>query len=394
MTQRILFVDDDPMVLRGLQRSLFSLRHEWEMVFVESGPAALEAIDRTPFDAVVSDMRMPQMNGAELLNEVLRRHPGTARLVLSGHADKDLILQCVTAAHQFLTKPCDPEVLKDALRRALGDGEDAGCRALLAKVSDLPILPARYLELKTLLEDPGLALASLTRVVERDTGLASRLLKLTNNAFFGLRRKVSSIEESIHILGVETLKALVRQQGFMDQCPKQLPEVLDLASWSDRSLRIAQLARTLAEDLTPGMQDLAFGAGLLHKAGLVVMCAAEPDVMTDLLESRDETARPLWTREREAIGVDHAQVGAYLLGLWCLPEELVEAVRYHLYPSQTPRRSGILAALHGACATLSGLAGFDGRPWHLVPDRAYLEAFSTPHPFPEWRRVYMSQEPT
>ena len=68
MTHRILFVDDEPMVLRGLRRSLHTMQSEWEMVFVESGAAALEAMAQAPFDAVVSDMRMPQMNGAQLLS--------------------------------------------------------------------------------------------------------------------------------------------------------------------------------------------------------------------------------------------------------------------------------------------------------------------------------------
>src|SRR5579864_3655314 len=99
---RILFVDDEPMVLHGLRRMLRPFRDKWEAVFLEGGPEALEMMKHEPFDVVVSDMMMPRMNGAEFLEEVRQRHPGTVRLILSGHADRDLVLKCVDCAHRFL----------------------------------------------------------------------------------------------------------------------------------------------------------------------------------------------------------------------------------------------------------------------------------------------------
>src|SRR6202012_4878179 len=118
MKKRILFVDDEEFALRGLDRLLRSMREEWEMEFVNSGDKALARMTETPFDVVVSDMRMPGMNGAELLNEVMKRHPKTVRLILSGFADRDLILKCVGSTHQYLAKPCDGHELKMAVMRA------------------------------------------------------------------------------------------------------------------------------------------------------------------------------------------------------------------------------------------------------------------------------------
>ena len=100
MKKRILFVDDEALVLQGLQRMLRPLREEWDMEFAESGVKALELMAQHPFDVIVSDMRMPGMNGAQLLNEVMVRHPQTVRLILSGQAEKDLIVKCVGATHQ------------------------------------------------------------------------------------------------------------------------------------------------------------------------------------------------------------------------------------------------------------------------------------------------------
>lgn len=395
MTRRILFVDDEPMVLRGLQRSLHTMRVEWEMVFVESGTAALDAMDQVAFDAVVSDMRMPQMNGAQLLNEIQRRHPATVRLVLSGHADRELILQCVGSAHQFLTKPCDPDLLKTAIQRALqrgGQGELDRCRELLGSATDLPVLPANYRELQKMLEDPDAPTASIAEVVAGDIGLTARVLKLTNSAFFGLRRSVSTVPEAIHFLGVDTLKALVLLQGFMDQVPKQLPRGLDLEGLTDQSLRVARIAKAIARDVAPAIADVAFGAGLLHKTGLLLLGMAQPTKVQALLGVAEEGRQPFWELEREIFGVDHAQVGAYLLALWGLPEPLVEAVRHHPCPSEAPPLPGAATVLHGACAILAGQPGFETPIWHLSWDLAHFGPLKTLVPHDRWAETYLNQE--
>lgn len=119
MKHHILFVDDEPLVIQGLQRMLRPLRTEWEMEFVTNGAEALERMAQASFDVLVADMSMPGMTGPELLNEVLMRHPQTVRLIFSGHADEELIMKCAGITHQYVSKPCDAEALKAAVNRAL-----------------------------------------------------------------------------------------------------------------------------------------------------------------------------------------------------------------------------------------------------------------------------------
>ena len=395
--RRILFVDDEPMVLRGLQRSLHGMRSIWEMAFVESGAAALEILSGNDFDAVVSDMRMPGMNGAELLNEIERRHPSTVRLVLSGHADKELILQCVGSAHQFLSKPCDPEILKTSILRALnrgGAGEQDRCRELLGHATELPVLPSSFRDLQKVLEEPDAHLAAIAEVVEGDIGLTARVLKLTNSAFFGLRRTVTTVPEAIHFLGLDTLKALVLLKGFMDQMPKHMPRGLDVEALSDNSLQVARVARAIAHDLAPDVADIAFGAGLLHKTGLLVLGMAQPAKIQAILGMVGVSDEPLWELERDTFGVDHAQVGAHLLGLWGLPEPMVEAVRHYPCPSETPPLPGAVTALHGACAALASRPGFEAPLWRLPWDVAHLEPLAPRIPFARWAETYAAKDPS
>jgi YesN/AraC family two-component response regulator len=102
MNRRILFVDDEPMVLQGLQRSLHNMRAEWEVEFAGSGSEALETMARSSFDVVITDMRMPGMDGGQLLHQVKRRFPQTVRMILSGQSDQETILRLVGPTHQFL----------------------------------------------------------------------------------------------------------------------------------------------------------------------------------------------------------------------------------------------------------------------------------------------------
>lgn len=142
---RVLFVDDDPLILQGLQRMLRPMRNEWAMSFAESGTKALEMMAEEPFQVVVSDMRMPGMNGAQLLTETKNRYAKTVRLILSGHADKDLIFQSVGTAHQFLSKPCEPEAIRAAISRASTFNSSIRSdqiQKLIVQMDKIPSIPA------------------------------------------------------------------------------------------------------------------------------------------------------------------------------------------------------------------------------------------------------------
>jgi DNA-binding NtrC family response regulator len=117
--KRILFVDDEPALLAGLEKLLRRDRTRWEMVFVLGGHRALEEIRRCPFDAVVSDMRMPDIDGATLLTIVQQERPATARIMLTGYADDAELGRVRPVLHQLLNKPCRVAALREAIERSL-----------------------------------------------------------------------------------------------------------------------------------------------------------------------------------------------------------------------------------------------------------------------------------
>ena len=354
MTKRILFVDDEPLVLDGLRRMLHALRSDWEMVFAEGGAAALAEMAQGPFDVVVSDLQMPGMNGARLLGEVKLRYPNTVRLALSGHADQDLVMQCVGLAHQYLSKPCEPALLKARIQQAgtLGQGlADPGVRHLVSRISCLPSLPSLYSELMKALESDHCNPELLGRIIGRDPAMTLKVLKLVNSAFFGLRREVSDPAQAVAYLGVDTVRSLVLAYGVFDQAGGLLTRSVSLEQIWTHSLKVAFGAKVIAglEGLSRPAQEEAFTAGLVHDIGSLILARWSPTEYDDVISRTLEGVSNLEDVERDAFGATHSDVGAYLLGLWGLPEPIVRAVAWHHAPAWSEATEfSTLTAVHVA----------------------------------------------
>ena len=339
----VLFVDDDPLILQGLQRMLRPMRNDWEMNFVESGSRALETMADNPSHVVVSDMRMPGMNGAELLGEIKERYPSTVRLILSGHADKELILKCVGTVHQFLLKPSDPETIRSAIARASAFNASVKSdhiRKLIVEMDKIPSIPGVYAEVVELLRREDVGIDEIGAVVAKDLAITAKLLKLVNSAFFGLCRQVSSPAEAAVYLGIDTLKSLVLGvNAFATFDGIKIQGVSIEKLWA-HSLEVGAVARRIieSEDVPKSYGDESFVAGLLHDIGKVILAVNVPEYQQVLARSEKEKI-PLFVAEEEAFGANHADVAGYVLSLWGLPTRVVDAISHHHHPEPTAAAS-------------------------------------------------------
>jgi len=354
---RILFVDDEPHLLAGLRRML-QIRQGagWAMSFVDGGTAALEAMQAQPFDVVVSDFRMPGIDGAQLLAEVQMRYPQTVRLILSGYTEQRDLATLASLAHQFLTKPCDPGELKRTVDLTLALGrqcDDDHVRAEMSGISTLPSSPSGLQHLIAALGSASSDTKLVARALQRDVALSAKVLQVVNSSFFAPSRRTTSLEEAVLRLGVQTIGSLVRTSQAStapDPTGPLGPEGLELLN--DHALETARLARRLAK---PAERDDASCAGLLHVCGHLALVAGGPD----------------------AFGETAAHAGAYLLTLWGLPPEVVEAVACLSGPVQArpDRQLDLVSAVQVAHVVVEsehiGSCGWSGGP---VPDRAWLEA--------------------
>lgn len=356
---RVLFVDDEPLVLQGLQRMLRPLNSQWDMAFVESGPKALEAMARDPYGVIVSDMRMPGMNGAELLGELSKSYPGTVRIILSGHADKNLIVQCVGTAHQFLSKPCEPEELKAAVARGhyfQNSIKSEILKEIIAKMDTLPSVPSLFHKIIEKLRDENCSLDDIADIIASDVAMTAKLLKVVNSAFFGLRREVTSAHEAVTFLGIDTIKALVLAANAFGCFEGAVRSPVNVETMWSHSVTVGNWCKRIAqhENGSRSETDECFLAGMLHDVGRLALSANLPELYSGAMAMASHEMIPLHRAEENVFGANHAEIGGWLLSLWGLPSRVVDAISFH----HDPCHSGVtgfsaLAALHAADAFAS-----------------------------------------
>jgi HD-like signal output (HDOD) protein len=352
--KRILFVDDELPIL-----DLFSMMFrkdvtDWDIALSRSGAEALALMDRQPFEVVVSDMRMPGMNGAQLLSEVMQRHPKTARLILSGYAEQEAVAQCVGAAHQFLMKPCDLATLQTTLKRVCALDvflSNDNLKSLVAKMAVVPSVPSVYYRVLKELQSPSASADSIGEIVALDPGITAKLLQMVNSAFFGFSRKVCNPSEAVQMLGIATVRSLAVSIHAFSCFEQSKIAFFSIGQMWNHSLHAGLYAQKIAQAAHMGSptSDEAFIAGLLHDLGKLMLCANMPEPYQQAQALAQAKHITIGDAEREIFGASHADIGAYLLGLWGLPVPIVEAVALHHEPLKAISRSLTpLTAVHVA----------------------------------------------
>lgn len=396
MRQRILFVDDEPQLLNGLRRMLWDRRDAWEMHFATSGAEALALLEEVSMDAVVSDVRMPGMDGPEFLEQVRNRWPGTIRIILSGHSDREYVLRSVRPAHQFLSKPCSPEELTATIDRVLRLRDifkDERLRQAVTRIDELPVLPSVFAELTDELRSPTASVRTMGEIIARDIGLATGILKLVNSSFFGLPHRVSSTEQAVTLLGVETLRALVLSHYLFTRFDARRYPGFGLPNLWNHSLGVARCARALAtvEGADKADKDICFMVGLVHDMGKLVLCELFPEEYARVLAEAKARNMAIRDAEMAVLGVSHAEIGGYLLGLWGFEEPVVLAVARHHEPERAGKAAPLAVLLaHAANALEHELViinpQYAPHPLHME----VLAARGLADRIPEWREVCRS----
>ena len=324
------------------------------MHFSNSPAEALELLSQEPFDIIVTDLRMPEINGVQLLQKVQEAYPQMARFILSGHGDTDLMVKSVGVAHQFMAKPCDGDLLRTAIGRALALSslfKSENLQNIVKESTSLPTLPELYRELTTLLQSPNSTSERVAAVISKDISVSAKVLQLVNSAFFGLSRQVDSIAQAVMLLGSETINSIALAAQVFFEFDKHDVERFGIRQVYTHSIATGQLAARIAKAVTGGKKaaDEAMLSGIVHDLGKLVLINNRPDGWEPLFLDKDRHMDvPFHEQERELLGISHAEVGAYLIGLWGISYPIVEAVAYHHTPSQATDTTGFctLTALH------------------------------------------------
>lgn len=385
--KRVLFVDDEQHVLEGLKRMLHPLRKEWTMEFAANGREALERLSEAAYDVLVTDVRMPEINGIELLTEVIRLYPQIVRIVLSGTADQEMTLRSISLAHQYLMKPCDANTMRGTLENAFtlrNILDDSALTRLIGRIKSLPSAPTIYVQLMKALESEDVSASEVGAIIAQDLAMTAKILQLVNSPLFGSSRVIAGPQEAVVYLGIDIVRSLALSECMFSQFgpanhPGFSPEEL-----RDHSFRVATLARQIAKARSFPARVVAdiFLGGLMHDIGKLVLGSNFPEKYKEVVACFSDSRAVLETEHR-LFGTTHAEVGGYLLWLWGVPGRVTEIVsRHHLgdHPDPTCTMEP---------ATAVQLADRMIRGDESAPDPEYLAALGLPSSlleFPEEAR--------
>lgn len=358
---RILFVDDEPRVLDGIENLLFGEADDWDLLFANSGTEALGILDSEPVDVIVTDMRMPGMSGEELLDLVRSAHPSVVRIVLSGQTDREVADRCLRLVHDYLSKPCTADQLISTVTSAHAvakSADTAGLRRMLGRLPGLPAEPGLYRRVRALI-DADVDQRLIADELAGDMAVTVQLIHIANSAFYGFRTPATSLGDAVSRLGLNAVAAVVlaadSARGF------GLSETSFVRRLNDRVGMVAGLLRSHRgggplEPLTAMVHDI--GQMILH-----VCCDPEQRAMVDTRSPYGGPDR--LAVEREVFGFDHCSAGGYLLRLWRLDPVVARAVEHHHTPwlldAEDPARP--LAARVGAAGlVIDGAASAESAP--------------------------------
>jgi HD-like signal output (HDOD) protein len=388
----VLFVDDEPNVLSGIRRSLRRHRDTWQMEFVTSAQDAIRILDEQPFDVVVSDMRMPGMDGAQLLSHVQIHNPNVIRFMLSGQSDQECIQQAVTRTHQYFTKPCDPESLLQAISRSCDLRDrlmNPSLRAAVARMTSLPSLPQVYHQLMEEFESREPCVRRVGELIEQDVAMTARLLQLINSSYFGFAHTIERPAQAAALLGINTLRPIVLSAAIFSQFEARDDSLFSLEDFSHHSTAVGQAAQRLAahHKMPRHMVCDTQMAGFVHDVGKLLLATHMTSHYEDMLRKLPSCDGTQVDLELELLGTTHADVGAHLLGLWGLPEPIVEAAIYHHAPRECPcEHFSPLTAIHIADVLVHQQAHDNLAP-RVALDVDYLTRVGIIDELSAWERI-------
>lgn len=355
--KHIVFVGATSDLRSGVEELSVHLGSQWKTSPVGSGAEALKLIEETSPDMVVVMMKLPDMSGADLLETVSKKFGSTVRFLASDQANKTSIVSSAKNVHQYIPLPIDWKALAHTIENSLAlrkllSNSDLCTR--IAAVESLPSPPETYQQIVVELESEEPSIRRISDLIGHDINVTARLLQLVNSAYFGLNTRVESISHAVNLLGLRTVQTIVFSVGVFNQFADPHIPGFSINGIYDRSVAVGARARLIAHalGLSRRFVDDSLLSGMLHDVGKLLMLTSFQDELTQAVELSERESLQLHMAQLKLMGVTDALMGAHLLGLWGLPDAMVEAVAMHYRPSQLPSpQLNALTAVHIAFAT-------------------------------------------
>jgi putative nucleotidyltransferase with HDIG domain len=330
------------------------LSPDWKLACLKGRAEVLEYLKGHPCDVMVCDFGTANSVNMQWVNEVGQAFPNIIRFIIAELADKEALAKFITGSHQFLPKPCDAASMHREITRALKLEHwmgNASMKQLVGRIRSFPTIPSLYFEVLKELRSPDPSAQRVGDIVAKDMAMYTKMLQMLNSSFYSLPRQITDTTEAVNILGFEMVKSLVLCIQVFSQFEKVKPYYFSIDKLWRHSTSVAHAARKIArfEEMPPAIADEAYTAGLLHDIGKLVLVTNFADQYRKVQEHARNAQVGIWEAEKQSFGVSHAEIGAYLLGVWGMPLSLAETTAFHHFPKRDDGRvPGTLLAVHAA----------------------------------------------
>lgn len=347
--RRILIVDHDIKILNVMSKAFHAA--DYEVVTADSGFSALEILEIADIDLVISDLRLPLMDGYELLSKIKELHPDVIRIIMSSYIEESSVFKAIVQnlARFYILKPWNSEKLLEYISQIF-ETEDIlksnDLLLLINSVEKLPTIETSYQKILSMIER-DVNTGQIAAEIEKDFAISSRLLQIANSAYYGLR--TGSIKHATVYLGLQNLKSLIYSTSILNSyrsgSEHDQQRVQNL--WTHALLTSKLLHYIYEVFLNKKLPETAYSAGLLHNVGTLILIQSRFEDYAKAVDEASPKSRNMLELERDAFRVTHQEAGGYLISWWKLPFPIVEAALYHHNPlDPAVLNKEIVAAVH------------------------------------------------
>lgn len=334
MKAKILFIDDQENILQSLKLSLRGKRTEWDMSFAQSGQEALSMFQQIWPDVVVTDMRMPNMDGGVVLKNIQKLKPDVGKIILSGYSDKETVFKNIQHANEYLSKPCKTSDLVEAINNTLKSNvmiENETIKKIVSEIETIPSSPEAYNNLISLLSKDDTTPEEIGKVISQDIALSTILMRIANCAFFNFPTPAQNITHAVKMMGQQTLLNITKASHLFENIGSLENPRFSINMLWDHSLRVAQFAKTIAYDagLSESLHNDCFMAAMFHDIGKFIIASRMEREFSEIITLVEEEQCPVYSAERQILGTTHADIGAYLLARWGFSHSQISIIRTH-----------------------------------------------------------------
>lgn len=206
--------------------------------------------------------------------------------------------------------------------------------ARLANFKNLPSIPKVLFEVTKLLNSPSVTTLKLAELISKDQGLTTKILTVANSPLYGIKRKVSSIEFAIIVLGQQEIKDVVTAISLADSFKITPSPNFDPIEFWVHSMVTGSAAKNISQNLGFSFGSDAFVAGILHDMGILVIYNFMPQEFQKIFVLTKEKGMHVLEAETEVLGLTHQEIGKFLAEKWNLPVQLCDTLNFHHNPEK------------------------------------------------------------